>query len=67
MMTNDINFDEKVNNAFTVDDIDVDEVKYFIEKSGLDEIDSSDFLKNKVKVIDPHGDGILNAGILFFW
>jgi len=70
---NSLPFDERLVEGLSLDDIDINQVNYFLKKAGIKGIVSNDdelkdFLINKAKVVESSSEGfkITNAGILFF-
>ena len=70
---NSLPFDERIVEGLNFDDIDIDQVNYFLKKAEIKDNVSTDeelknFLVNKVKVVECSSEGfkISNAGILFF-
>lgn len=70
---NSLPFDERIVEGLSLDDIDINQVNYFLKKAEIKDSISTDeelkdFLINKAKVVEYSSDSfkISNAGILFF-
>lgn len=70
---NSLPFDERIVEGLSLDDIDIDQVNYFLKKAEINgsvstDKELKDFLVNRAKVAEYSSDGfkISNAGILFF-